>query len=136
MSSHNGVSEATVRAPPSVFTSFAVSQRSFSESSHALRRVVFAGAFLCNCVPHLVAGLQGMPFPSPFAKPHGVGDSPAVVNVLWGFFNLVVGLYLLLRHPIAIEFGPELLALLAGAFVLGVLTAIHFGKVWQSKHGR
>lgn len=96
----------------------------------------FAGAFLCNCVPHLVAGLQGMPFPSPFAKPPGTGDSPAVVNVLWGFFNLVVGLYLLSHHPIAIESGSDLLALLAGALVLGVPTAIHFGKVWQSKHGR
>lgn len=98
--------------------------------------VFFAGAFLCNCVPHLVAGLLGMPFPSPFAKPHGVGDSPAVVNMLWGFFNLVVGLYLLSRHPVTLEFAPDLLALLAGVLVLGVGTSIHFGKVWQSKHTR
>ena len=33
----------------------------------------FAGAFLCNAIPHLVAGLQGQPFPSPFAKPPGRG---------------------------------------------------------------
>lgn len=36
----------------------------------------FAGAFLCNALPHLAAGLQGRPFPTPFATPHGVGDSP------------------------------------------------------------
>lgn len=94
----------------------------------------FAGAFLCNCIPHLVAGLLGMPFPSPFAKPHGVGDSSPVVNFLWGFFNLVVGLYLLSRHPVALEFAPNLLALLAGVLALGYFCASHFGKVWKDKH--
>jgi hypothetical protein len=107
-------------------------------SGHRMHYIAlfFAGAFLCNCVPHLVAGLQGVPFPSPFAKPHGVGDSSALVNVLWGFFNLVVGLYLLSRHPFAIEFGSDLVALLAGALALGIPTSVHFGKVWQSKHAR
>jgi len=37
--------------------------------------IFFAGAFLCNCIPHLCAGLQGMPFPTPFAKPRGIGKS-------------------------------------------------------------
>ena len=35
----------------------------------------FCGMLLCNCVPHLVCGLQGEPFPTPFEKPHGVGFS-------------------------------------------------------------
>lgn len=43
-----------------------------------------AGLFLCNCLPHLAAGLQGQPFPSPFSKPRGVGNSSPLVNVLWG----------------------------------------------------
>jgi hypothetical protein len=34
-----------------------------------------AGAFLCNAMPYLTSGLQGTPFPTPFAKPPGVGDS-------------------------------------------------------------
>ena len=29
----------------------------------------FAGAFLANTVPHFVSGVQGRPFPSPFASP-------------------------------------------------------------------
>lgn len=49
------------------------------------------GACLANAVPHLVAGIQGRPFQSPFAKPPGVGLSSATVNVLWGFLNLAVG---------------------------------------------
>lgn len=32
----------------------------------------FAGVFLCNAVPHLAAGLQGQPFPTPFARPRGM----------------------------------------------------------------
>ena len=44
------------------------------------------GAFLINAVPHLVSGLMGRPFQSPFAKPPGEGLSSSTVNVLWGFF--------------------------------------------------
>jgi hypothetical protein len=42
----------------------------------------FAGAFLCNSIPHLTKGLQGEPFPSPFAKPPGKGNSSPLVNFL------------------------------------------------------
>ncbi|MEW6343843.1 MAG: hypothetical protein RXR20_31605 [Paraburkholderia sp.] len=96
----------------------------------------FAGAFLCNCVPHLVAGIQGMPFPTPFAKPHGVGDSSALVNFLWGFFNLLIALYLFSLRPFALAFTPELIAPLAGALVIGVPMSVHFGKVWGDKHAQ
>ncbi len=47
----------------------------------------FEGAFLCNCVPHLVCGLQGSEFPTPFAKPRGVGLSSSVVNCRLGLFQ-------------------------------------------------
>jgi hypothetical protein len=60
----------------------------------------FAGAFLCNCIPHLVAGLQGAPFPTPFAKPRGVGNSSPPVNFLWGSFNLPAGVALLSAPPV------------------------------------
>lgn len=56
----------------------------------------FAGFFLLNTVPHLIHGISGDPFPSPFANPPGKGLSSAMVNTLWGLFNLVVG-YLLFR---------------------------------------
>ncbi len=41
--------------------------------------ILLAGALVCNCIPHLTAGLQGQNFPTPFAKPRGVGNSAAVV---------------------------------------------------------
>lgn len=51
----------------------------------------FAGAFLCNCIPHLVCGLKGDPFPTPFAKPRGIGNSSPLTVFCWGFFNAVTG---------------------------------------------
>jgi hypothetical protein len=93
----------------------------------------FAGAFLCNCIPHCVSGLQGRPFPSPFSKPRGVGDSSPVVNFLWGFLNLVIGLALLLRQPLSVHFYAYLTALLIGVFVMGLQLSSHFGKVQRSK---
>ena len=57
----------------------------------------FAGVFAANAIPHFVAGSMGRPFQSPFAKPPGKGLSSSTVNVVWGFFNALVG-YLLLAH--------------------------------------
>jgi hypothetical protein len=56
---------------------------------------VFGGLFLTNAIPHLVSGLTGRPFQSPFAKPSGEGLSSSRVNVCWGAFNLAAGYILL-----------------------------------------
>ena len=56
----------------------------------------FAGLFLANVVPHLVHGVSGDPFPTPFSKPPGRGLSSPTVNVLWALLNLVIG-YILFR---------------------------------------
>ncbi len=57
----------------------------------------FGGAFLVNAVPHFVTGVSGRPLQTPFASPPGQGESSALVNVLWGAFNLVVGYLLVCR---------------------------------------
>jgi hypothetical protein len=93
--------------------------------------VFFAGAFLCNCIPHLACGLQGAPFPSPFAKPRGIGESSPLVNFLWGALNFLVGIYLLSRHPVAVGPNPSFIALIAGALAIGASLSLHFGKVRQ-----
>jgi hypothetical protein len=96
----------------------------------------FAGGFLCNCIPHLVCGLQGAPFPSPFAKPPGQGDSSPLVNFLWGFFNLLAGGILLARNPVEFGFNLDFLALVVGALVIGISSSLHFGKVQREKAGK
>lgn len=91
--------------------------------------IFFAGAFLCNSVPHLVAGLQGASFQSPFATPRGVGLSSPLVNFLWGMFNLIVGALLLSTYPIGIGFTTGFAVLIAGALATGTYLAWHFGSV-------
>lgn len=56
---------------------------------------LFGGVFLANCLPHLVAGVSGRSFPTPFATPPFRGPSSPVVNVLWALFNLAVAYALL-----------------------------------------
>lgn len=89
----------------------------------------FGGAFLANAVPHLVTGMMGRPFQSPFAKPPGQGLSSSTVNVLWGFFNLVVGT--LLVWPVG-DFDPRdttgIIASGVGAFLIALFSARHFGR--------
>ena len=90
---------------------------------------LFAGAFLCNCIPHLAAGLRGEPFPTPFAKPRGVGHSSPLVNVLWGAFNLAAGLALACSGSGANDRAMRLAAAGAGFLVLAMYLAVHFGRV-------
>lgn len=56
----------------------------------------FGGAFFANAAPHVVSGVMGRPFRTPFAKPRG-SLSSSTTNVAWGFFNLLVAYVLLLR---------------------------------------
>ncbi len=89
----------------------------------------FAGAFLCNAIPHLTAGLRGELFPSPFSKPRGVGPSSPLANFLWGGLNFIIGALLLGAHPIAVGFNLDTLALFVGALALGAPLSARFGKV-------
>ena len=88
-----------------------------------------AGALLCNGIPHLVAGLQGATFPTPFGKPRGVGHSSALTNLLWGAANMLIGARILAAHPVTVGGSPGFLALIAGAMGIGCYLALHFAKV-------
>jgi len=89
----------------------------------------FGGMFLANAVPHAVSGMMGRPFQSPFAKPPGEGLSSSTVNVLWGFFNLVVGYVLLLRvGDFDVRSSEHVVVAGLGALFLSVVTARRFGR--------
>jgi hypothetical protein len=99
-------------------------------------KIFLAGALLCNCIPHLAAGLQGRPFPTPFAKPGGVGRSSASVNVLWGAANMFSGVFLLLRDLTGAGTPSGLAAMALGFLALGIWLSRHFGRVEAvSLHG-
>ncbi len=89
----------------------------------------FGGAFLMNAVPHVVSGVMGKPFQTPFARPRGEGHSSSTTNVVWGFFNLFIA-YLLLVHigGFALDDVEDAAAASVGAFLLAVMMAWHFGR--------
>jgi hypothetical protein len=109
------------------------SYKETTEAPHALVLLhcsFFAGAFLANGIPHLVQGMCGNKFQSPFASPPGMGESSAIVNVIWGWFNFIVGgtLLRIFLPPLPPPAG-SLVAIALGVLVLSLGLAIHFGKV-------
>jgi hypothetical protein len=89
----------------------------------------FGGAFLANTIPHLVNGISGLPFQSPFASPSGVGLSSSTVNVSWGMFNLVVAYGLVVRvGRFDLRKTRHVLVLGVGAVLIALSLARHFGE--------
>jgi hypothetical protein len=89
----------------------------------------FGGICLANAVPHFVSGMMGRCFQSPFAKPPGRGLSSSTVNVLWGFFNAVIGYMLVLRvGHFDVRSTSHVLVLAVGALLISLHSARHFGQ--------
>jgi len=89
----------------------------------------FGGVFLANAVPHLVSGMMGRAFQSPFARPPGQGLSSSTVNVLWGAFNTVVGYALLYRvADFDLRTTGDAAALGVGALLMSLMHARLFGR--------
>jgi hypothetical protein len=93
----------------------------------------FSGAFLANAVPHFVMGTTGRKFPSPFASPPGKGLSSPVVNVVWGFANLIFGIALAPAGEHARLLSTPGLAMAAGFLLMGIFLAWHFGALDRPK---
>jgi hypothetical protein len=89
-----------------------------------------AGALLANGVPHFVNGISGKRFQSPFAWPPGVGESPPLVNVIWGLANFAGGFALIFGVGY-FRFGLNRAALMVGlgALAISVLLSVYFGRV-------
>jgi hypothetical protein len=89
----------------------------------------FGGIFLTNALPHFVSGVRGEPFQSPFASPPGQGLSSSTVNVVWGFFNLVVA-YALICHVGNFDLRNTIdaVSLGLGMLAIGLFSARHFGQ--------
>lgn len=89
----------------------------------------FGGAFAANAVPHVVSGVMGRAFQSPFAKPPGEGLSSSTVNVLWGFFNASIAYLLIARvGDFHLRSWVHVLPLGLGALLICMFSARHFGQ--------
>ena len=83
----------------------------------------FAGAFLANGIPHLVQGITGQEFQTPFGAP-----SSALLNVLWGGFNFLIG-YIILAVLKGIRLGlkADFWVTAAGFIIMAITLAYAFG---------
>ncbi len=93
-----------------------------------LHLALFAGGlFLCNSVPHLVMGLTGEMFYTPWAQPRGRGLSSALENFLWGAANLLVG-WLLVEWGDAIATPYGIPTVFCGFLAAGIGISVLFGR--------
>lgn len=92
-----------------------------------------AGLFLSNGVPHFVNGISGRKFRSPFASPPTVGESSAVVNVIWGWVNFAIG-FVLIRFVgnFLHNFKLNVLMVFLGALVAAIGLAWYFSRTRKS----
>ncbi|MHC1479603.1 hypothetical protein ACYJW8_05080 [Frateuria aurantia] len=104
-------------------------------TAHVLLAHFAGGLLLANALPHLVSGSMGRPFQSPFAKPPGRGLSSPLVNVLWGFFNLIAA-YLLLSQVGRLDWrcAGDVVVPVAGGLIISLYLAWHFGRVHADRN--
>jgi hypothetical protein len=88
--------------------------------------IFFSGAFLSNAIPHLVNGISGDKFPTPFAKPPGQGLSSATLNVIWAGLNLVIGAVLYRAGKMQTGNVLHLVTFFAGFMIMAVLMSNRF----------
>ncbi|KKR81293.1 MAG: hypothetical protein UU73_C0003G0143 [Candidatus Daviesbacteria bacterium GW2011_GWA1_41_61] len=91
-----------------------------------------AGFFTWNSIPHLVPGIMGQTHMTPFKR-----VSSPMLNVVWGFINLIIGLYVLgiaagtggfaLPWDAGLT-GSNFWAYLAGAIAVAITAAWLFGR--------
>ncbi|MFH8249229.1 hypothetical protein ACH3VR_02520 [Microbacterium sp. B2969] len=101
-------------------------------SALSVLRAAAGAALLVNAVPHGVAGVQGRPFPTPFADPPGVGLSAPGVNVAWSTANAVAGALLMAR---GIRTPAEWVGAGIAASGMAFILAFHFGDVMRGGKG-
>ena len=86
-----------------------------------------AGAFITNSVPHIVSGLIGNKHMTPFAK-----DSSAIVNIGWGYINLVLGAFIFnlsgMNLNDVFSFDNYSIAFMLGSFVIAITAAWLFSN--------
>lgn len=87
----------------------------------------FSGVILFNAVPHIVKGICGEKNMTPFGS-----KSSALVNIIWGWANLVVGVILARVAHIQDCCISKWIALGAGGFLVSVFLAF----LWSNPEAR
>lgn len=91
--------------------------------------VFLAGGFIINGIPHFVKGLTGQQFPTPFAKPPGVGLSSPTLNIVWATSNFLLSALFFFLADITSDSLWLLLSGFTGCMCMAFYLASYFGKL-------
>ncbi len=86
-----------------------------------------AGFFLTNVIPHLVNGISGNEFPTPFATPSGVGLSSPTINIVWALINLLIAYTLIRVCKVKFNNTKGMAILFLGISICALMCAVNFG---------
>jgi hypothetical protein len=84
----------------------------------------FSGVFFTNTLPHLVHGVNGVAFPTPFGNPPGTGLSSPVINVFWALLNLTIGILLLKTGKVSFSNKFTVVLFIAGIGLFSLLLSL------------
>lgn len=91
----------------------------------------FAACMLTNSIPHLVKGVTGVQFQTPFAKPPGIGLSSPVINVVWACINFTAGFLLLFKvGSFSVDNNIDVAVILTGMWFTAYRLAHHLGPLY------
>lgn len=88
-----------------------------------------AGALFMNMLPHLINGVSGRPFPSPFADPPGIGLSSPVANIAWATINFAVAMAFVCFGKLSQRQRTIAPACFTGALAMAFYLAWYFGSL-------
>jgi len=91
-----------------------------------------AGGLFMNVLPHLLTGIVGRPFPSPFSEPPGVGLSSPVANIIWATINFLLASACVYFGKLNQRHRTIFLAYFAGALAMALNLARYFGSLQLS----
>src|SRR5690242_2517009 len=102
------------------------------------------GVFVVNSIPHIINGVSGRSFPTPFActpgrlspgvLPPPSAFSPPWVNVLWGIFMLIIGYLLLYRvGSFNVRRTRDAIAIGSGALLMALMLAFAFEPMYVGR---
>ncbi len=86
------------------------------------------GFFTANIIPHLVKGMTGQEFPSPFGVPSGVGLSTPIENVIWAMINLTLSYVLLRVSKVKFDNTISMVLVFLGVALCAFMCASNFGS--------
>jgi len=86
----------------------------------------FFGIFLVNSLPHFFYGISGDYLPTPFANPPGKGLSSPIINLIWGYCNILISLLLFKVSKITFKDKWAIVLFLIGFVLMSIGMSLSF----------